>query len=98
MIYYIAAFWSLTIPMRIPAGVLVIKLISKSSGHLITAAFHQVLNIPVQFMIKNVLICFVIVMFLVLSLEVFYIEKRHVNYFRDELRHVEEVLSLWDEQ
>lgn len=48
-------------------------------------------------MIKNLLICFVVFLFLVLTLEIVYIEKRHVNFFRDGVRSVEEVLSLWDE-
>lgn len=51
----------------------------------------------VQIMIKHLLICFVVVLFVVLTFEVFYIEKHHVNYFRDGIRNVEEVLSLWDE-
>lgn len=48
-------------------------------------------------MIKNFLVIFVVLLFLLLSLEVFFIEKRHVNYFRDGVRNVEEVLSLWEE-
>jgi len=47
-------------------------------------------------MIKNLLICFVVFLFLVLTLEILYIEKRHVNFFRHGVRNVEEVLSLWD--
>lgn len=47
-------------------------------------------------MIKNLLIRFVVFLFLVLTLEILYIEKRHVNFFRDGVRDVEEVLSLWD--
>lgn len=48
-------------------------------------------------MIKNLLICFAVFLVLVLTLEILYIEKRHVNIFRDGVRNVEEVLSLWDE-
>ncbi|MEE9953353.1 hypothetical protein IV511_08000 [Enterobacter quasihormaechei] len=47
-------------------------------------------------MIKNLLIRFVVFLFLVLTLEILYIEKRHVNFFRDGVKDVEEVLSLWD--
>lgn len=48
-------------------------------------------------MIKNFLICFAVFLCLVLTLEILYIEKRHVNFFRDGVRNVEEVLSLWEE-
>ena len=48
-------------------------------------------------MIKNLLICFAVFLVLVLTLEIIYIEKRHVNFFRDGVRNVEEVLFLWDE-
>lgn len=137
VLFYLLAFWSLTIPMRtiptgiiyalwsgagivlislvgwvvydqkldmaalagmglIIAGVVVINLFSNSSGHW-KALSRLVLRHMVQIMIKNFLVIFVVLLFLLLSLEVFFIEKRHVNYFRDGVRNVEEVLSLWEE-
>lgn len=137
VLFYLLAFWSLTIPMRtiptgiiyaiwsgagivlislvgwvvygqkldmaalagmglIIAGVVVINLFSNSSGHW-KALSRLVLCHTVQIMIKNFLVIFVVLLFLLLSLEVFFIEKRHVNYFRDGVRNVEEVLSLWEE-
>ena len=48
-------------------------------------------------MIKNLFIFFIVFLVLALSLEIFFIEKYHINYFRDGVRNVEEVLSLWEE-
>jgi len=48
-------------------------------------------------MIKNLFIFFIVFLVLALSLEIFFIEKHHINYFRDGVRNVEEVLSLWEE-
>lgn len=48
-------------------------------------------------MIKKIITFSLLILLIIACIEIVLIEKNHVNYFRDGVRNVEEVLTLWDE-
>lgn len=48
-------------------------------------------------MIKKIVTFSLLIVLIIACIEIVLIEKNHVNSFRDGVRNVEEVLTIWDE-
>lgn len=48
-------------------------------------------------MIKKIVTFSLLIFLIIACIEIVLMEKNHVNYFRDGVRNVEEVLTIWDE-
>lgn len=48
-------------------------------------------------MVKKIVAFSLLIVLIIACIEIVLIEKKHVNYFRDGVRNVEEVLTIWDE-